>query len=66
MEYQKIISLLDNTSNQASKFITKNFVEINDYSRRSYNANSQVKFRRTMLKSRLRDYRNAYNLQRAI
>ena len=62
MEYQKIISLLDNTSNQASKFITKNCVEINDDSRRSYNANSQIKFRNTMLKSRLRDYSNAYIL----
>ena len=60
MEYQKIISLLHNTSNQASKFITKNCVEINDDSRRSYNANSQIKFRNTMLKSRLRDYSNAY------
>ena len=30
MEYQKIINLLDNTSNQASKFRTKNWVEIND------------------------------------
>ena len=30
MEYKKIISLLDNTSNQLSKFRTKNWVEIND------------------------------------
>ena len=30
MKYQKIINLLDNTSNQASKFRTKNWVEIND------------------------------------
>ena len=30
MEYQKIINLLDNTPNQASKFRTKNWVEIND------------------------------------
>ena len=32
MEYQKIICLLDNTLNQPSKFTTKNWVEINDYS----------------------------------
>ena len=30
MKSQKIINLLDNTSNQASKFRTKNWVEIND------------------------------------
>ena len=29
MEYQKIISLLDNTPNQPSKFKTQNWVEIN-------------------------------------
>ena len=29
MEYQKIINLLNNTSNQLSKFRTKNWVEIN-------------------------------------
>ena len=30
MEYQKIIYFLDNTSNQQSKFRTKNWVKIND------------------------------------
>ena len=33
MEYQKIINLLDNTSNQPFKFRTKNWVEINEASR---------------------------------
>ena len=30
MEYQKVINLVDNTSNQPFKFRTKNWVEIND------------------------------------
>ena len=30
MEYQKIINLLDNTSDQRAKFRTKTWVEIND------------------------------------
>ena len=30
MECQNIINLLDNTSNQQTKFRTKNWVEIND------------------------------------
>ena len=33
MDYQKIISLLDNVSNQTSKFKTTNWVEINDDAR---------------------------------
>ena len=30
MEYQKIANLIDDASNQPSKFRTKNLVEIND------------------------------------
>ena len=62
MEYQKIINLLDNTLNQPSKFRTKNWVEINDESRGTYNTNSQVKFKTTMLKSSLCDYSDAFIL----
>ena len=36
MEYQKIMNLLDDTTNQQSKFRTKNWVKINDQSRGSY------------------------------
>ena len=50
MEYRKIINLLDNASNQASKFRTKNWVEINDESRETYNINSQIKFKTIILK----------------
>ena len=62
MEYQKGINLLDNTSNQPSKLKTKNWVEINDESRGTYNANSDVKFKPTMLKYCLCDYSDAYIL----
>ena len=62
MEYQKIANLIDDTSNQPSKFRTKNWVEINDESRGTYNANSQIKFKTTMLKSSLCDYRDTYIL----
>ena len=41
MEYQKIINLLDNTSNQPSKFKTKNWVEINDESRGMYHEDNR-------------------------
>ena len=62
MEYQKIVNLIDNTSNQPSTFRTKNWVEINDESRGVYNAGSQIKFKTAMLKSSLCDYSDAYIL----
>ena len=62
MEYQKIANLIDDASNQPSKFRTRNLVEINDESRGAYNVNSQIKFKTTMLKSSLCDYSDAYIL----
>ena len=62
MEYQTIANLIDDTSNQPSKFRTKNWVEINDESRGAYNAASQIKFKTTMLKSSLCYYSDAYIL----
>ena len=59
MEYQKIANLLDNASNQPSKFRTKNWVEINDESRRVYTTGSDIKFKTTMLRSRLCNYPDA-------
>ena len=54
--------MIDNTLNQFSKFRTKNWVEINDESRRTYNVNSQIKFKTTMSKSSLCGYSDAYIL----
>ena len=62
MEYQKISNLIDDASNQPSKFRTKTWVEINDDSRGTYNVNRQIKFKTTMLKSSLCDYSDAYIL----
>ena len=60
MEYQKIINLLDNAPNQPTKFRTKNWVEINDDSRGTYNTNSQIKFKTLIFRSSLCDYSDAY------
>ena len=62
MEYQKPANLIGNTSSQPSKFRTKNWVEINDELRGTYNANSQIKCKTTMLKSSLCDYSDVYFL----
>ena len=54
--------MIDDASNQPSKFRTKNWVEINDELGRTYNVNSQIKFKTTMLKSSLCDYSDEYIL----
>ena len=54
--------MIDGATNQPSKFRTKNWVEISDESRGTYNVNSQIKFKTTMLRSSLCDYSDAYIL----
>ena len=61
MEYQKIVNLLNNKSDQPSKCRTRNWVEINAGSRGNY-ANSNIKFKTTMLRSNLCDYADSYIL----
>ena len=61
MEYQKIANLLESTSENLSKFRTRNWVEINDKSRGNY-ANSEIRFKTTMLRSNLCDYADSYIL----
>ena len=55
-------NLIDDASDQPSKFRTKHLVEINDESRGTYNVNSQTKFKTTMLVSSVCDYSDAYIL----
>ena len=61
MEYQKTANLLDSAPNQPSKFRTRNWVEMNDESRRTCTSNDN-KFKTTMLRSNLCDYAHAYIL----
>ena len=61
MEYQKISNLLESTSDNLSKFRARNWVEINDESRGNY-ANSDIRFKTTMLRSNLCDYADSYIL----
>ena len=46
-----MITLLDNTLTQASRFRIKNWFEINDNARGTCNTNSQNEFKTTLLKS---------------
>ena len=62
MAYQKIANLLGRTSNQPSKFRTRNWVEMNDDIRGAYSPNKQIRFKTAMLRSSLCDYSDAYIL----
>ena len=54
--------MLANIPNQPSKLRSKNWIEMNGYARGTYNTNSQIKFKTSMLKSSLCDYSDAYIL----
>ena len=54
--------MLDNETNQPSKFRTRNRIEINDESRGTYPVNKEIKFNTPMLRSSLCDYASAYIL----
>ena len=52
--------MLGNTPNQPIKFRSKNWIEINDGAHGTYNTNSQIKFKTSMIESSLCDYNDAY------
>ena len=51
--------MLDNTPKEQTKFRTKNWVEINDESRGSYNTNIQIRFKTSISRTSLCDYSDA-------
>ena len=61
MEYQKIINLLDDTTNLPSIFRTRNWGDINDKSKAIYD-NSNIKFQLSLIRSNLYDYSDTYIL----
>ena len=61
MEYKKTINLLDDTTNQPSKFRTRNWAEINDESKGRYD-NINIRFETSMIRSSLCDHNDAYIL----
>ena len=61
MGYQNLANLLNDASDQPSKFRTRNWAEINDESRETYTSND-IEFKTTMLRCILCDYADAYIL----
>ena len=63
MEYQKITNLLDTTSDNVPRFITKKWVKIHDQSGSAedrYKPSKQIRFKTSMLRSNLCDFSDAY------
>ena len=60
MKYQKIINLLDTLSDSVPKFITKKWIEVHDQSGGSYDINKLISFKKSMIKSDLCAYNDAY------
>ena len=63
MEYQKITYLLDTTSDNVPRFITKKWVKVHDQSSSAedrYKPSKQIRFKTSLLRSDLCDFRDAY------
>ena len=63
MEYQKTTSLLGTTSDNVPRFVTKKRREVHDQSGNAesrYNPRKQIRFKTTMLRADLCDFRDAY------
>ena len=60
MEYRKITNLLDTTSDNVPRFITKKWVEAHDQSGTAEEPSKQIIFKTSMLRSDLCDFSDAY------
>ena len=62
MEFEKIINLLDITSDDKDlpRFVTKKWIEVYDQSEKNYNTNKEIKIKTPMLRLDLCDFSDAY------
>ena len=64
MEFQKIINLLDITSDDKDlpKYVTKKWIEVYDQSKKNYNFNKEIRIKTPMLRSDLCNYSDLYTV----
>ena len=64
MEFQKIVNVLDTTSDSKDlpTFVTKKWIEVYDQSEGNYNINKEIRIKTSMLRSDLSDFNDAYIL----
>ena len=62
MKFQKIVIFLGTTSgdNDLPRFFTKKWIEVYDQSEGNYNRNKEIRIKKSMLRSDLCDYFDAY------
>ena len=62
MEFQKLVNLLDTTSDNKDlpRFVTKKWIEVYDQSEKNVNPNKEIRIKTTMLTSDLCDFSDAY------
>ena len=62
MEFQKIVSFIDTTSDNKNwpKFVTKKWIEVYDQSKGNYNVNKEIRIKTSMLRSDLCDFSDTY------
>ena len=62
MEFQKIVNLLDITSDNKDlpRFVTKKWIEVYDQSEKNYNPSKEIRIKTLMLRSDLCDFSDAY------
>ena len=62
MQFQKIVSFLDITSDNKdlTKFVTKKWIEVYDQSEGNYNVNKEIRIKTSTLRSDLCNYSDAY------
>ena len=64
MKFQKIITLLDTTSDDKGlpKFVTKKWIEVYDESEKNYSINKEIRIKTQMLRSDLCNFSDAYTV----
>ena len=62
MEFQKIINLLDITSDDKDlpRYVTKKWIEVYDQSEKNYSFNKEIRIKTPILRSDLCDFSDAY------
>ena len=62
MEYDKINNLLGSPRDKLPRFVTRNWIEVNDQSEMRYDDKKQIRFKTSMPRSDICDYSDAYIL----
>ena len=68
MEFQKLVNLLETTSDDKDlwRFATKRWIEVYDQSVKNYNVNKEIRIKTPMLRSDLCDFSDAYIVMKEI